>query len=149
MDHPWGTEPVTAGDFGCARGAAVEQTAFHQQFGACGSMNGALHTATPEKRGIGRVHDRVHSLPGNVTLNHFDPAFHNVPCMMPLQHRTDRATGTHGYLNSYLVLNLKDIRAGHQLPATAARDQHGIFNPHAAVLKIIQPWLHRDHVPRP
>src|SRR5450830_1662175 len=78
VNHPRSAEPVATGDFSLTRGTAGERAAGRQQFGARGGMDGAIHAAAPEERGIGRVHDRVHRLPGNVVLNNLDAFGHGI-----------------------------------------------------------------------
>jgi hypothetical protein len=48
MNHMPGRQPVSLGDFGIAGCAAVQRTAFGQQFGAGAAMDGAIDAAPAE-----------------------------------------------------------------------------------------------------
>lgn len=78
MNNPWDVEPVTTRNFSCARGAAPKLAAGRQQFGARAGMDGAVHAAAAAERGIRRVYDRIHSLPGNITLYDRDTIKHAI-----------------------------------------------------------------------
>ena len=52
-------EAVAARDLGLARVAAAERAALREQLGARGAMDGAIHAAPAEQRGVGGVDDGV------------------------------------------------------------------------------------------
>src|SRR5450759_3363522 len=65
-----------------------------------GGMDGAIHAAAPEERGIGRVHDRVHSLPGNVALNNLDAFGHGIARSEPAGQARFIGAARRGIINS-------------------------------------------------
>jgi hypothetical protein len=58
--------------FRLAGAAAVQQTAFGEQIGTCGTMNRAIHTAATEQGGVGRVDDGIDIELGDVGLEDFE-----------------------------------------------------------------------------
>src|SRR5947209_8776420 len=81
VDHPFGGQLVTFGDFGFAGHTAVEIAAFLQQLRTGGTVNGAVNSPAAQQSFVGGVHDRIHLELGDVALNdfnarllHFSPA---------------------------------------------------------------------------
>ena len=66
-------QPVTSGDFGVARLAATQRTAFGQQLGTGRAMDCAIHAAAAEQRGIRGVNDGVNLQACDVGNDNFQP----------------------------------------------------------------------------
>src|SRR3954453_2368821 len=71
MDHMPRRQTVALGDFGVSGGAAVELTAYGQQFRPSSSMDRAVDTATAQQRRVGRVDDGVNAQCSNVGNDNF------------------------------------------------------------------------------
>jgi hypothetical protein len=54
----------------------MESAAFLQKLRPCGAVDGTVHSAPAEKRGIGGVGNGVHPLFGDVTLDNVNAWFH-------------------------------------------------------------------------
>ncbi|GKQ55879.1 hypothetical protein BRSPCE3_67340 [Bradyrhizobium sp. Ce-3] len=61
MDHVLRREPITLGDLGITRCAAVECSTLVKQFGPGRVVDRAVDAAAPKQRGIGRVDDGVNA----------------------------------------------------------------------------------------
>ena len=66
MDHPASREPAAGSRFRVTRRATAEQAALGQDLGASRAMDGAVHSTAAQERGVGRVHDRMDALLGEV-----------------------------------------------------------------------------------
>jgi hypothetical protein len=62
---------ITFGQFGFARPAAAQRTAFGKQSWACGAMYSAVHSSTAEQRRIGGINNRVNTLYGYIAPYEF------------------------------------------------------------------------------
>src|SRR5439155_14444934 len=60
VDHPFGGQLVTFGDFGFAGRTAVEFAAFLQQLRSRGAVNSAVNSSAAQQRLVGRIHDGIH-----------------------------------------------------------------------------------------
>ena len=69
VDHVFRRQPVAAGNPGVAGGAAIQCSAFGQQFGTGCAVNGAIDTAAAEQRIVGGIDDRVYLQCGDVVGN--------------------------------------------------------------------------------
>src|SRR5437870_10504083 len=63
-------------DLGSARGATIELAALLEKLRTGSAMNGAVHAATSQQRGVSRVDDGIHRLLGNVPFNKFKTIDH-------------------------------------------------------------------------
>src|SRR6185437_3159743 len=76
MDDIFGGQVTTGGDHGFADSAAAlfgaDRTASLQDHRTAGTMDGAIHTATAEQRGIGSIDDGVDGLFRDVALDDLD-----------------------------------------------------------------------------
>jgi hypothetical protein len=59
VDHVFGWKPIAEGDLRSTCLAAAKRPALHQQFGASGAMNGAIHPTSAEKSPVRRIDDDV------------------------------------------------------------------------------------------
>lgn len=73
-----GGQPVAFGEFGVAGFTAVQRPAFGQQFGSGGPVDGPVDAPAPQQTRVGRVHDGVDGLLGNVALNDLNQRFTNL-----------------------------------------------------------------------
>ena len=73
VDHMPRRKPVSAGDLGVARRAAIERAAFGEQFGPGGAMDRAIDAAPAEQRRIRGVDDGVNAQGRDVGNDDFEP----------------------------------------------------------------------------
>src|SRR5215831_20421592 len=69
VKDPFGGQVKARCGLGVSGSAAAQFAAFCQQFRPCRTVNGAVDSAATQERGIGRVHDCIHSLGRDVTLH--------------------------------------------------------------------------------
>lgn len=73
VNHMAGLEPMSPRDARLSGGATTQVTAFCQQAGTGGGVDGAVNAATPQKRAVGRIYNGVHGQSGDVALPDLDP----------------------------------------------------------------------------
>ena len=66
VDDVFCGEAIAFGDFGITGTAAAEAFAFFEEVGACGAVDGSVHSATPEEAGVGGIDDGVELESGDV-----------------------------------------------------------------------------------
>ena len=72
VDDVAGGQVETRRGLGVAGGAAAENSARGQQFRPGGAVDGAVHAAAAEQRGVGRVDDGIDVLTGEIALDQLD-----------------------------------------------------------------------------
>ncbi len=78
VNHEFCREIVALGSFCLAGFATAQQTTLGNQARSGRAVDGAIHSASAKQRTVGRIDDRVHCLPGYVSLKNLDAEAHVV-----------------------------------------------------------------------
>ena len=77
-DKPARRKPEPGSNFRLAGLATVQGNACPQEFRTCRPVDGAIDTATTQKRTVCRIHNGIHRKLGNVALDNFNLNHNNL-----------------------------------------------------------------------